>query len=85
MEEAQHIAVEKDAALSDALRHAAELNEPGTPEAELLRYLALVGAENLPEPYREPTPEQIQRTIDVWTKGSWRHEPPPASECGPFA
>jgi hypothetical protein len=68
MEKAERIAVEKDAALSDALHHAAALNEPGTSEAELLRYLALVGYENLPEPYVEPTPEQLQRAFDGWMR-----------------
>jgi hypothetical protein len=85
MENAERIAVEKDAALSEALGRAAELNEPGTPQSELLRYLALVGAENLPEPFVEPTPEQIQRTIDVWMKLGHGDPAPPPSACGPFA
>jgi hypothetical protein len=82
---AEHISVTKDDALQAALDHAAALNEPGTSEAELLRYLALVGLENLPDPYVEPTPEQIQRTIDVWMKMGQGDPPPPPSECGPFA
>ena len=68
MDGAQHIFVTKDEALSAALTHAAALNEPGTSESELLRYLALVGSENLPEPYIEPTPEQLQRGIDGWMR-----------------
>jgi hypothetical protein len=70
MERAEHIAVAKDSALSAAIAHAAALNEPGTSESELLRYLALVGSENLPEPYVEPTPEQLQRGIDGWMRVS---------------
>jgi len=85
MEPAENISVAKDDALQAALDHAAALNEPGTSESELLRYLALVGYENLPEPFVEPTPEQIQRTIDVWKKMSQGGPPPPPSECGPFA
>jgi len=87
MERAEHISVAKDDALKTALDHAAALNEPGTSEAELLRYLALVGHENLPEPYVEPTPEQLQRAIDGWMKISRDHRemPPWRSECGPFA
>lgn len=68
MSRVEHIAVAKDSALSAALAHAAALNEPGTSEPELLRYLALVGSENLPEPYVEPTPEQLQRAIDGWMR-----------------
>jgi hypothetical protein len=68
----EHIAIEKDDALRAALDHAAALNEPGTSEPELLRYLALVGLENLPEPFVEPTPEQLQRAFDVWIQISQR-------------
>jgi hypothetical protein len=68
MSRVEHIAIEKDDALRAALDHAAALNEPGTSESELLRYLALVGLENLPEPYVEPTPEQLQRAFDVWMR-----------------
>jgi hypothetical protein len=68
MAQADRITVEKDAALTGALERAASVSEPGTSDAALLRYLALVGADNLPEPYRAPTPEQIQRALDVWMK-----------------
>lgn len=67
MDEPQHISVAKDEWIAAALEKAASLNEPGTSEAELLRYVALVGAENLPPPYVPPTPEQIQRSIGLWT------------------
>lgn len=83
MDRAQHIAIEKDDALQVALDHAAALKEPGTSEAELLRYLALVGSENLPEPYTPPTPEQLQRSIDFLVNLPWNRETPPRSECGP--
>jgi hypothetical protein len=83
MEPAEHISVAKDDALQTALNDAAALNEPGTSEAELLRYLALVGYENLPEPYVEPTPEQIQRTIDVWMRISRSfYEEQRRGDCG---
>ncbi|HKG03365.1 MAG TPA: hypothetical protein VKB03_09290 [Conexibacter sp.] len=72
MEQAEHISLAKDSALSAALAHAAALNKPGTSESELLRYLALVGSENLPEPFVEPTPEQLQRAFDVWIQISQR-------------
>jgi hypothetical protein len=86
MDQAEHISVAKDDALQAALDHAAALNEPGTPEPELLRYLALVGSENLPEPYVEPTPERMQWAIDVLMKFSREHRemPPWRSDCGPF-
>lgn len=72
MEPAALISVTKDYALQAALDHAAALNKPGTSEAELLRYLALTGYENLPEPYVEPTPEQVQQGIDGWMRLSRR-------------
>lgn len=68
VERAEYISLAKDSALSAALAHAAALNEPGTSESELLRYLALVGSENLPEPFVEPTPEQLQRAFDGWMR-----------------
>jgi hypothetical protein len=83
MSRVEHIAIEKDDALRAALDHAAALNEPGTSESELLRYLALVGLENLPEPYVEPTPEQLQRGIDGWMRISRQfYEEQRRGECG---
>lgn len=61
------ITVAKDPALRAALEKAASLHEPGTSEADLLRYVVLVGAENLPRPYVPPTQEQVERAIGVWT------------------
>jgi len=79
----EHIAIEKDDALRAALAQAAALNEPGTSESELLRYLALVGLENLPEPYVEPTPEQLQRAIGVWMRISRSfYEEQGRGDCG---
>jgi hypothetical protein len=83
MEPAEHISVAKDDALQAALDHAAALNEAGTSEADLLRYLALVGYENLPEPFVEPTPEQRQRAFEVWMRISRRfYEEQGRGDCG---
>lgn len=84
MDRVEHISITKDAALSAALTHAAALNEPGTSESELLRYLALVGSENLPAPYVEPTPEQLQRGIDGWMRisRSFYEEQGRGDSCG---
>lgn len=72
MDDLPHIAVAKDHALRAALEQAAALNEPGTSDADLLRYLALVGAQNLPDPWTPPTPEQCQRAIEVVMEHSAR-------------
>jgi hypothetical protein len=83
MSRVEHIAIEKDDALRAALDHAAALNEPGTSESELLRYLVLVGLENLPEPYVEPTPEQLQRAFDGWMRISRSfYEEQGRGDCG---
>jgi hypothetical protein len=83
MERAEYIVVANDSALSAALVQAAALNEPGTSEPELLRYLALVGSENLPDPYVEPTPEQLQRGIDGWMRVSRQfYEEQGRGDCG---
>ena len=68
MDVAEHITLAKDEQVAAALEKAAALHEPGTSEAELLRYVVHVGFENMPQPYVPPTQEQVERTIAFWTR-----------------